>query len=393
MQVFKLFMKILKKNIFTSMIYVIVFIAISIPMAKSAAADKTFKDASLKIALFDEDGTAESGALREFIGRKHELVELADDKDKIMQALYFDTVNYVLIINDGYGEKLAAGETEGLFSTYHMHDSYATVMVSQLLDSYVSSVRGYAAGGSDLASAEAKAADAVLQEAEVTIARNESGGVLSSSSASYFRYLAYILVSVIISALCPVLLKLSKKEFRFRTNCSCMKSSSYTMQVFAGSVVFIAVVWLIMMVVSVIQNGGMFTGNAWLAVLNSLVYTLICTAIALVICSFEPSDTVVNLVTQIVGLGSSFLCGVFVPQSMLGSGVLAAAKFLPAYWYVKAVEMLGGSEKFDGSRLAMYLLIELGFAAALMLIALVVNRVKYTGAAIKLPKLAAEPQK
>ena len=35
-------MKILKKNIFTSMIYVIVFIAISIPMAKSAAADKTF---------------------------------------------------------------------------------------------------------------------------------------------------------------------------------------------------------------------------------------------------------------------------------------------------------------------------------------------------------------
>ena len=100
-----------------------------------------------------------------------------------------------------------------------------------------------------------------------------------------------------------------------------------------------------------------------------------------------------NLVTQIVGLGSSFLCGVFVPQSMLGSGVLAAAKFLPAYWYVKAVEMLGGSEKFDGSRLAMYLLIELGFAAALMLIALVVNRVKYTGAAIKLPKLAAEPQK
>lgn len=393
MQVFKLFFKVLKKNIMTPMIYIIVFVAISIPMSRAAAAEKAFKDASLKIAVFDEDGTAESNALSGFIGRKHEIVELANDRDKIMEALYFDSIDYVLIINDGYGEKLAAGETEGMFSTYHMHDSYAVVMVSQLLDSYVSSVRGYIAGGADIADAEEKAADAVLQEAQVTIARNESGGVLSSSSASYFRYLAYIIVSVIISALCPVLLKLSKKEFRFRTNCSCMKSSSYTFQLFLGSVAFIAVVWLAMMVVSVVQNGGMFAGNAWFAVLNTFAYTLVCTAIALVICSFEPSDTVVSLVTQIIGLGSSFLCGVFVPQSMLGDGVLAAAKFLPAYWYVKAVEMLGGSEKFDGSRLAMYILIELGFAVALMLTALVVSRVKYTGAAIKLPKLAAEPQK
>ncbi len=78
---------------------------------------------------------------------------------------------------------------------------------------------------------------------------------------------------------------------------------------------------------------------------------------------------------------------------MLGEGVLAAAKFLPAYWYVKVMEMLSGSEAFNGSRLAMYMLIELGFAVALLLIALVVNRVKYSSAAIKLPKLTAQPQK
>ncbi|MDO4863749.1 MAG: ABC transporter permease [Ruminococcus sp.] len=393
MQVFKLFFMVLKKNIMTPMIYIIVFVAILIPMSRAGAAEKTFKDASLKIAVFDEDGTAESAALRDFIGRKHEIVKLANDRDKIMQALYFESVDYVLIISDGFSDKLASGDTEGMFSTYHMHETYSTVIASQLLDSYVSSVRGYLAGGMDMAEASAMAADAVLQEAEVTIARSESGGVLSSSSASYFRYLAYILVSVIISALCPVLLKLGKKEFRFRTNCSCIKSSSYTLQLIAGSVAFIAVIWLLMMVVSVVQNGGMFAGNAWFAVLNTLIYTLVCTAIALVICSFEPSDTVVSLVTQIIGLGSSFLCGVFVPMSLLGEGVLAAAKFLPAYWYVKATEMLGGNEKFDAERLAMYMLIELGFAVALMLIALVVNRVKYTGAAIKLPKLAGENAK
>ncbi|SEK74104.1 ABC-2 type transport system permease protein [Ruminococcus sp. YRD2003] len=392
MQVFKLFMKILKKNIFTSMIYVIVFVSVSIPMAKSAASDRNFKDTPMTIAVFDEDDTPESRALVEFIGRKHKLKELENDKDKIMQALYFETVNYVLIINDGYSEKLAGGASDGMFSTYHIHDSYATVMVSQLLDSYVSSVRAYTAGGMDISSAQESAAEAVLTEAEVTVARSNGTENFSESTSANFRYMTYILISVIINALCPVLLKLSKKEFRFRTNCSCMKPTTYTMAVFAGSTLFIVMLWTALMVVSVIQNGGMFKGYAWFAVLNSFIYTLVCTSIALLICAFEPSDTVVNLMTQIIGLGSSFLCGVFIPQSMLGDGVLAAAKFLPAYWYVNVVEMLSGSEAFDGKRLAAYLLIECGFAAALLLIAVVVSRVKYTSTAIRLPRLAPKTQ-
>ncbi len=386
-------MKVLKKNLFTSMIYVVVFVSISIPMAKSAATDKSFKDTPMKIAVFDEDDTPESRALVGFIGKKHKLAELENDRDKIMQALYFESVNYVLIINDGYAEKLTGSDTTGMFSTHHIHESYATVMMSQLLDSYVGAVRAYKAGGAELPDACEMASEAVMQQAEVTIARSRGAENFSESTASHFRYMTYILISVMINALCPVLLKLSKKEFRFRTNCSCMNSTSYTLQVFAGSAVFIAALWLAMMIVSVVQNGGMFAGIAWYAVLNSLIYTLICAAIALLICAFEPSDTVVNLMTQIIGLGSSFLCGVFIPQSMLGDSVLAAAKFLPAYWYVKVVEMLSGTEAFNGERLAMYMLIELGFAVALLLIALVVNRVKYSSAAIKLPKLAQGTEK
>ena len=116
-------------------------------MAKSASTEKTFKDTSLKIVVFDEDGTDASRALAGFIGKKHKLKTLENDKDTIMQALYFQSVDYVLTINEGYGEKLLSDDTSALFSTYHMHDSYATVMVSQLLDTYVSAVRAYSAGG------------------------------------------------------------------------------------------------------------------------------------------------------------------------------------------------------------------------------------------------------
>ena len=47
----------------------------------------------------------------------------------------------------------------------------------------------------------------------------------------------------------------------------------------------------------------------------------------------------------------SFLCGSFVPQSILPDSVLSAARFLPAYWYIRANNMLAGfgSEVFDNN--------------------------------------------
>ena len=46
------------------------------------------------------------------------------------------------------------------------------------------------------------------------------------------------------------------------------------------------------------------------------------------------------MISNILGLGMSFLCGIFVPQSMLGEKVLAIGRFLPAYWNVRIVNML-----------------------------------------------------
>lgn len=48
-----------------------------------------------------------------------------------------------------------------------------------------------------------------------------------------------------------------------------------------------------------------------------------------------------NAIVNTVSLGSSFLCGVFVQQELLGETVPSIARFLPAYWYVKAVDISG----------------------------------------------------
>ena len=384
MQVFKTFIKILKKKMPTAFIYIGIFLGLAIPMAMTSTATDLFEHQTrIKICIFDEDDTSESRSLINFIEQKHDIVPLENDMDTIIDALYYERANYMLIINKGYAEKLATGDTNDLFGSYHMHDNYSEVFMGQFLNEYVSSVRAYIAGGNDLSDSIEKAEDALSQETEVNTATFDDVGSADYPIrfSSYFRYMPYVLISVLINALCPALLAVNRKDIRFRTNCSCVKSVSYTLQIFAGSGIFTFGIWLIFVVTGMFMYGGIYQGRAWIAVLNSFIFILVAASIAIFISSLSPSQNIVNLITQVIGLGMSFLCGIFVEQSMLSDGVLAAARFLPAYWYVRVNNMLAGIDAFDSVKLTEFLLIEFAFAFALAILTLLVRRQNYNGAA------------
>ena len=96
----------------------------------------------------------------------------------------------------------------------------------------------------------------------------------------------------------------------------------------------------------------------------------------MLIADFAPSANIINIIAQIVSLGMCFLCGVFVGQEMLGDGVLTAARFLPAYWYIRVNRMLEGNEVYDAQLAVKALLIEAGFAAVLAIVTVLVRRTR-----------------
>lgn len=382
MQVFNTFFKVLRSKLPIALIYIGVFVAMSIVMSFSDTARAgMFEQERLKVCIFDEDNTPASAALCDFIGKRNDLATLENDRDIIIDALYYGRVDYVLTIKNGYSEKLLSGDTDGLYESMRMHDTYSTVYMAQMLNEYASTVSAYIAGGNDVISAADKAAEALLKDAEVTTAvfDDNSGAAFSQITAFYFRFLAYILIGAIMNTLCPVLLAMNRKDIRFRTNCSGIHPNSYTMQIFAGSTVYILATWLIFMIVGVFMNGGMFEGRQWIAVLNSFVFTLFSAMLTLFVSSFDPSINIINIITQVVSLGMCFTSGVFIEQSMLGEGVLAAARFFPAYWYIRVNNMLSGTEPFDQNTVILSIAIEAGFAVVMAVLTILIRRVRYGG--------------
>ena len=110
------------------------------------------------------------------------------------------------------------------------------------------------------------------------------------------------------------------------------------------------------------------TGLMGLYLLNTFVFTAVCAAIGFSAGVFVKSQGALAGAINAIALGLSFLGGVFVPQMVMSKAVLAVAKFLPSYWYIKANDAIGllgvpSAEKLAPIYQALY--IQIGFAVAI----------------------------
>lgn len=381
MQVFKAFLKIAKKHLPMAMIYVGIFIGVALIMANSGSTEKSYTQTRLKINVIDEDNSSASKALIDYIGTKHALIEVENDKDSLLDALYYETINYALVIQKGYEEKLLNGSVDQLFYNYQVHTTYAGTLFENDLDAYVKALSAYLAGNGDLEKSLAETKTVLSSTVDVEVKNFSEGKITSeyqTKFGDYFRYLPYIFISILISALCPVLITMNEKEVRNRTNCSSLSPSKYTLQIFLGSSVFVFLTWVVFMITGMVFGGDMYSGKAWMGVLNSFVFVLVSAGIAILVATLVHGKQIVNLIANIVALGMCFLCGVFVPQSLMGDGVMKASRFLPAYWYTKANDLLMESvgDTYDVTMCLTYIGIQAIFVVALFAVILLVTKTK-----------------
>jgi ABC-type multidrug transport system, permease component len=385
MQVFKAFLRVLRSKFGSAIIYIVLFFLVGVLMTKSASDSNVWEKSKMKLVIEDLDDTPESRALTEYISAGNTIIPVFADEDDLTDAMYYTTVDYAVTIPKGFADRLAAGETEGIFECRHIHASYAAANMQMQLEKYVNTVAAYRAMGKTTQEASKAAVAALSKEAEVSVLKKDAEEQKGENDdlLTFFRYMPYIFLSVIMNTLCPALIAMNKKDFRYRTDCSGIHPHSYMLQIFGASAVYVGGIWAVFSLVGSIINGTMYTGRLWLAVVNALLFALFSAVLAIFVSEFAPSDTVVGILTQVSSLSMCFLCGVFIDQSLLGSGVLAAAQFLPAYWYVRVINMLNGELAFDAGEVALALGIQAGFVTVFILLAILVRRARVTSTVVR----------
>ena len=117
--------------------------------------------------------------------------------------------------------------------------------------------------------------------------------------------------------------------------------------------------------------------NLPLYMANVFAVMLVSLAVAFTVGTLVRSEAVVSSVVNVISLGMSFICGVFVSMDVLGKGVKAFAQFLPFYWYENVNQILAMNVGFTQAQqwgILKGLGIQVLFAVAIFCVGMVLDR-------------------
>lgn len=338
MQVFKTFFKILKQHTSAIIIYSVIFVLLLLLMAiNGKSGSETFKEASVNIGIADLDGSDFSESFIEYMKTKQNVTLLEKDDARMAEELYYGLYQVILEIPKQAGSDLKAGK-DIIIKQYDSPDSSAQAYVSRQADAFLTAYKAYAEAGYEGEVLEEKVRENLAKETKVSIlgeGKSENNGLYL-----YYQFLAYIIVSVLIMVLSPVLISFRKKEIQARSFCSSMSKIKQNLGVFAGTAVCSIGALVFFILLSAIIYGKEFDTNVWAYFLNTFAFMLVSAGIVFVITAYDLSQNAVTIIANVIGLGISFLGGIFVSQEILSDSVLLISKWLPTYWYVQVLDKI-----------------------------------------------------
>lgn len=383
MQVFKTFFKIAKKHVVSCLVYLGVFVALILMMSNtSSTTSSSFEEASLKISIIDEDESTASKALTEYLTSTHTLVTLpSTDRETLQDSLYYAKIDYILRVPSGFEKKLEQGTTKEIVKSSKRQDSSNGYFLDQQVEQYLQTVSLYLKGGFSVKEAFQKTDASLVAAPKVTLLNDgKTEDEKASNFYQFFLFIPYMLLSMLIVGMAPIVIIFRNKDLENRIHCSALSINNINIQLSLSCFVYSLIVWMVFILAAFFSYGGelLFSHNGLLCILNSFVYLLISISITLFITLFSPNDNILNMLANAIGLGMSFLCGIFVPQYLLSESVISISRFLPAYWYVRINNMLSGASG-EGYSLDNYLVwigIECLFCIALFALYLVGSKQK-----------------
>lgn len=352
MPVYKLCMKITKKNIPSLIIYIIVFILVSSIMSSSASKSfkeqETFSRVKTNIAFINEEESPLIQGLKGELGKIANFVEVPDEIEALQDALFFRRIEYILRIPQGFTQSFMSGENPALEKTI-VPDSYSNAYIDLSIDKYLNTASLYIQHMDDITQEEliSYLKDNLSEETNVNIPYAEEKSN-SNYSNLFFNYLAYSLLSILILGMSALMISYNDRDLKRRMGCSPVSDTAANVQFILANLTFSTVSWLIMVIFCfIIDTKNIFTLNTVYFIISSFIFAFCGSGMGFLIGSVAKGNQAISAITNVVVLGSSFLSGVFVPADLLGSTALRLGSFTPTYWYVKANNQIAQLTHFD----------------------------------------------
>lgn len=369
MTVFKAFLGILKSNKIIVVLYTLILIFMAGFALNNMKTASDFVASKPAVIVINHDkGSQISEGFIKYIGKKCELKNISD-KEKIGDALFSREVQYVVEIPNGYGKAIASGGDIGFtkMSAGEAGSGFAEMVVKR----YIRAAKLGAADGRSESRIRAYTEQILVDDVKVHMT-GDHGQNSAERIALYFNFASYSILAACVYVMCMIMAGFNQRNIRRRISVSSMPVEKHNRQLVASNATFATMFWLLYVIIGAIMlKDDIFNLRGILSILNALVFTIVALSIGFLISSFVTDKNAISGIVNVIALGSSFLCGVFIPAEFLPDSVLKVAHIIPTYWYVNTNDRMMEVEKFTSDAIKPIIvntLVLLGFAVLFLLI-------------------------
>ena len=339
MTVFKTFLKILNKNKFIIILYTMFLVFFGGFNMQTSENNTNFvaSKPDIMIVNYDEEKGITKDLIK-YIEENSNVVDLKNNEDAINDALFYRDVNYVVYIPKNYNKDFMDGKNPEIEikSTGDYQSSFAEMLLSR----YIKVANIYQKSINSEEELISKINETLSKKSEVEITSKLDTNILSKATF-YYNFANYSIMACLIYVVCLILASFKDIKIQKRTIISSTNYKTLNRKILLSNSLFSIILWMIYVVLSFILVGDiMFSIHGVFYLINSFVFTICATTIALFIGNIVSNKNAISGIVNVIALGSSFLCGAFVPMEWLPDGVIKIAHILPSYYYISNNEVL-----------------------------------------------------
>ncbi|SFI02600.1 ABC-2 type transport system permease protein [Pseudobutyrivibrio sp. OR37] len=382
MSVFNAILKSTKACIVTIIVYFSVFVLFGNISARATAStkDTMFEDSVVTVAITDNDNSALSRGLVDYLKETENVVDPQTTSIKEMNDnVRFLIYDYALIIPEDFSERAKAGETEDLLEYVAPGATAPQFLLTEKIRTYMQDVMVYLNSGySD------EEAIALTKENMIKLSETKAN-VIDTADENHrsfytgmFTFNGYTLLMILCVSISSVLGFTKDTDVKNRINVSGMhfntKNAATIAAVFCIGIVITAAITVVVGLMGLSDTNGKFLFYC----INVFALMLIGIGMAYMISAITNNENIINMVTNMFVLSMSFFCGVFIDLQFLSPAIVKFAHFLPLYWYTAVIRLINDTpaDKILGTTFYEYLLIEVLFAGIFFAAGLVISKKK-----------------
>lgn len=345
MTIFKTYLKLIKSYkapIIMYTVFLVFFAGFNMQSNDTSLDFEATKPDVLIVNKDEEKGITKS--LIDYLSTTNNIVNIKGES-AIDDALFYRDINYIIYINENFRESFLKGDNPEI--EVKSTGDYQASLASMTLEKYLNVASSYKKAG--------MSEEEIIENIKSTLSIDTSVSITSKLDTTnltkitrYYNFLNYSMLAGCVYVICLILSTFKSDKINKRTIISSISNKELNRNLLLSNCLFSMSLWLIYVILSFFLIGeSMFTSHGLIYILNSFVFSICSLTIAFLIGNIVNNKNALNGIINVIALGSSFLCGAFVPMEWLPDSVLAIAHVLPSYWFIKSNELIKTLEEIN----------------------------------------------